>query len=213
MNRWLAILLPMVLLVAMGYVGCRLDGAQKELAVERDKRIELEAEKAGLERALAQKPTEVVKLVEKIVPKEVVKLVEKHELIPVESVKIETKEVPVTLPCGPDGNAQTSVQVSGGFLLLTTPLGKPYWKKSLLVHMKGLQDPIDFSNDPGITVGFSEEIGKLIAGDTLKDTRWRFTPRPLKRWRTGLTCGVGAGWAVVSGRPDLTVACLWGLQM
>ena len=214
MSNKLAIGLPIVLLCMMAFIGWRWDQARKAALVAQDQLAAVELERAGLQKALSVKPTEVVKFVDKLVPVEVVKLVEKNLVVPVTSIKIETKEVPVIVPCGDDGVAHTSVKVTGGFFLGTTPLGKPYWNRQLFVHLKGVDNPIDFSEDPGIELAVSDKISKLIAEAAQQPSRWRFTPRPLRAWRTGLTLGAGLCQPVLPlDRPNLCVGFLWGVQM
>ena len=214
MSNKLAIALPIVLLCMIAYMGWRWDSARKRALIAEDETIALKAQKAGLEQALAMKPIEVIKLVEKIVPKEVIRMVHDKEIIPVETVRIVTKEVPVTIATPGGGSLDTSVRVEGGFFLGTTPLGKPYWTKKLFVHIAGAE-PVDFSDDPGITVAFSHDIEKMIAAAALAPPRLVGIPRPLRAWRAGWTIGAGLCVAALPdpGKPSVCIAALWGLQM
>lgn len=213
MSNRLAIVLPIVLLFMMAYIGWHWDRARKAALVAQDQVAALELERAGLQKALLAKPTEVVRFVDKLVPVEIIKLVEKKVVVPITSIKIETKEVPVTLPC--EGTeVETSVRVSGGFFLGTTPLGKPYWNRELLVFLKGADHPIDFSQDPGIDLVLSDHVKQLIAESAQRTSRWKFAPRPVREWRTGLVLGAGLCQPVLPlDKPNLCAGFLWGVQM
>lgn len=203
-------------LLLASYLGWKLERSEKLAARERDQRVAVELERDGMQKALQLKPKEVVKLVETIVPKEVVKLIHDKEVIPVNSVKIETRTIPIELPCNEAGIAKSGVSVEGAFLLAATPLGKPFWTKKLFVHVVGLKDPVDFSDDSGIQVGFSEEISKLLAQSALpKPSRLALLPRGIRQWCAGWSLGVGLCQPILgaSSSPSVCGAFLWGVQL
>lgn len=179
----------------------------------------LKGEAAGLVQELAVKPKEVIKLVEKEIPKEIIRTIKETGATPIASTKVEATSEAFRLPCPPSRLDEQFPQEPG-----LTPEIQFGLKLGLLivgiddksVHYAGSLNARAFSHDPewSQNIPFKPENVhfEVAVSQDVKDAM-REHNRPWIKKHTSLNCpGVGVGYSLEEQKVTTFVGCTYGLS-